>query len=121
VTLSAGPDAASRDRGDSWHMRATGYAAVWQDGGPVMAGRILLEPRALKFEGAGTGRQASRRIAYAAIADSHLSRRPVDRVGGLPALVLELRDGETIRVATTELGTLHELIEDLKWRGRAAS
>lgn len=121
MPLSARPDAALGDPGDSWHMRATGYAAVWQDGGPPMAGRIVLEPRTLTFEGAGPGRQAFRRIAYTAIAASHLARGSIDRVGGLPALVLELRDGETIRVATTELGTLHELIEDLKWRGRAAS
>jgi len=100
-------------------MSSTGYAAVWQDGGPPMAGRILLDAAALDFEGAGRGRQASCRIAYGEIASSRLGRGSLERIGGRPALVLELRDGETIRIATPELGALHELAEALKeslWR-----
>jgi len=34
-----------------------------------------------------------------------------DRVGGRPALVLELDDGEVIRIATPEVGALSELAE----------
>jgi hypothetical protein len=98
-------------------MRTTGYAAVWQDGGPVMAGRILLDSGALTFEGAGRGRRASRRIPFAAIASSSLGRSAGDRVGGRPALVLELDDGETIRIAAPEFGALHELAEALRARG----
>jgi hypothetical protein len=90
-------------------MRSTGYAAVWQDGSPAMAGRVVLDASALTFE----GRQASRRIAFTSIASSHLGRGPADRVGGRPALVIELTDGRTIRVATPELGALHELAEAL--------
>jgi hypothetical protein len=92
-------------------MRSTGYAAVWQDGGPAMAGRILVDAGALDFEGAGRGRQASRHIPYTAIASSRLGRAPLDRIGGRPTLVLELTDGEVIRIATPELGALHELDE----------
>jgi hypothetical protein len=98
-------------------MSPTGYAAVWQDGGPAMAGRVVLDATTLFFEGAGRGRQASRRIDYAAIVSAGLGRGPVDRVRGRPALLLELRDGETIRVATTEIGALHELLEAVKSRG----
>jgi hypothetical protein len=98
-------------------MRSTGYAAVWQDGGPAMAGRIVLDASALTFE----GRQASRRIAVTSIASSRLGRASADRVGGRPALVIELRDGEIIRVATPELGALHELAEALQFRERAAA
>jgi hypothetical protein len=94
-------------------MRSTGYAAVWQDGGPVMAGRIVLDASALTFEGAVRGRQTSRRIAFSSIASSRLGRGTADRVGGRPSLVIELTDGETIRVATPELGALHELAEAL--------
>ncbi len=108
------------ERGNHSAMRSTGYAAVWQDGGPVMAGRILLDTSALRFEGAGRGREASRRIAYAAIAASRLGRAPADRVSGRPALVLELSDGETIRIATPEVGALHELAEALGVRGSEA-
>jgi hypothetical protein len=98
-------------------MRSTGYAAVWQDGGPVMAGRVQLVPNALIFEGAGRGRQASRRIRYGQIAALRLGRGSLDRIGGRPALVLELRDGETIRVAMPELGALHEFADALHTRG----
>jgi hypothetical protein len=98
-------------------MPSTDYAAVWQDaGGPAMAGRIRLEETMISFEGASGGRQASRVIAYDAIASSRLGRGTADRVGGRAALVIELSDGETIRIATHELGALHELAEALKIR-----
>jgi hypothetical protein len=90
-------------------MRSTGYAAVWQGGGPAMAGRILLDASGLTFD----GRQVSRRVAFKSIASTRLGRGTADRVGGRPALVIELRDGEIIRVATPELGALHELAEAL--------
>ena len=98
-------------------MSSTGYAAVWQDGGPAMAGRIQLTADALVFEGAGRGRDASLSIAYAQIVALRLGRSVLERIGGRPALVLELADGETIRVATHEIGALHELAEELQTRG----
>ncbi len=81
-----------------------------------MAGRILVDSSALTFDGAGRGRKASRRISFAGIASSRLGRGAHDRIGGRPALVLELNDGETIRIATPELGALHELAEALPER-----
>ena len=95
-------------------MRSTGYAVVWQDGGPPMAGRILVDASALDFDGAGHGRHASRHIPYTSIASSRLGRGAADRVGGRPALVLELDDGEVIRIATPEVGALSELAEAVK-------
>jgi hypothetical protein len=92
-------------------MRGAGYAAVWQDGGPPMAGRILVDGSAIDFDGAGRGRHASRHIPFTTIASSRLGRGPTDRVGGRPALVLELADGEVIRIATPEVGALYELAE----------
>jgi len=98
-------------------MASTGYAALWQDGGAPLAGSIRLEPRALVFEGSGPGRQASRRIGYDTIASVVLSRASDDRVGGRPALVLALDRGGEIRIATPEIGALHELEEALAARG----
>lgn len=98
-------------------MPSTDYAAMWQEAdGVSMAGQIRLDASALSFEGAVGGRLVSRRIACDAIASSRLGRGAVDRVGGLAALVIELNSGETIRVATLELGALHELAEALKIR-----
>jgi hypothetical protein len=95
-------------------MRATVYAAVWQEGGPPMAGRVLVDGSAIDFDGAGRGRHASRHIPYTTIASSRLGRAPTDRVGGRPALVLELADGEVIRIATPEVGALYELAEAIR-------
>jgi hypothetical protein len=99
-------------------MEPRGYAALWTDGGALLAGRLVLGRSALDFEGGSHGRQASRRIGYGRIASLVLGRRPEDRVGGRPAVVLTLADGETIRVATPELGALHELAELLDTKGR---
>lgn len=82
-----------------------------------MAGRITADASALDFEGAGRGRQASRHIPYTSIASSRLGRGAADRIAGCPALVLELDDGEVIRIATPEFGALHELEEALNARG----
>ena len=95
-------------------MAARGYAAVWQDNGEPLVGRILLGPSALVFEGAGAGRHAACRIPYRRIVSLFLGRSRTDRVGGRPALVLELGDGDTVRVAAPELGALHELEEALR-------
>ena len=86
-----------------------------------MAGRILLGSSALTFEGAGQDGEASRRIAYAEIASSRLGRAPADRVGGRPALVIDLSDGKRIRIATPEFGALHEVEEVLKERAAVGS
>jgi len=98
-------------------MATSGYAALWEDGGAPLAGRIELGPKALVFEGSGPGRQASRQIPYARIASLALSRSPDDRVGGRTALVLTVTGGEVIRVATPEVGALHELAELLEAKG----
>jgi hypothetical protein len=95
-------------------VRATGYAAVWQDGGQVMAGRVLADGSSLDFDGAVRGCHASRHIPYTTIASSRVGRGPTDRVGGRPALVLELADGEVIRIATPEVGALYELAEAIR-------
>lgn len=79
-----------------------------------MAGLVVVGADALELEGAGGGRQASRQIPYASIASARLARSDADRIGGRPVLVLGLTDGELIRIATPELGALHELEEALR-------
>jgi len=98
-------------------MGTRGYAALWDDGGTPLAGRIDLGPKALVFEGSGPGRQASRQVLYERIASLALSRSPDDRIAGRTALVLTVTGGEVIRVATPELGALHELAELIKAKG----
>ena len=92
-------------------MEARGYAALWTAGGEPLAGRITLGRGALRLDGGSHGRDVSRRIGYGRIASLALGRGEEERIGGRPAVVLTLADGETIRVATSELGALHELVE----------
>jgi hypothetical protein len=79
-----------------------------------MAGRVVVGADALELEGAGGGIQASRQISYGSITSARLGRSDADRIGGRPVLVLGLTDGGLIRIATPELGALHELEEALR-------
>src|SRR5262249_46478971 len=92
-------------------MRSTGYAAVWQDGGPALAGQIVVGAGELDFEGAGRGRQASRHIAPDTNPSSRPRAAPVRPTASRTRPVLELTDGAVIRISTPELGALHELEE----------
>ena len=80
-------------------------------GGPAVAGRLELEADSLAFSGGA-------RVPYADLRDIYLERRPV----GPPALVLQSRCGEELRIASLEgLGALHELAEGLvEARGKKA-
>lgn len=94
-------------------MRSTSYAALWSDGDTPLAGSLALDGEALLFEGSRPGRQARRRISCEQIASLRLGRENGERLRGRTALVLELDDGSTIRVATAEPGTIHEVIDAL--------
>ena len=95
-------------------MQATSYTALWSDGDTApLAGAIALDGTALSLEGCRAGRQARRNISYDRIASLRVGRANGERLRGRTALVLELVDGTTIRVATPEPGVLHELVETL--------
>ena len=114
TTFRAATDAGHGRRADAAGVHPVGYAAVWQSGGPAMAGLVVVDADALELDGAGGGRQATRQIPYASIASARLGRADADRIGGRPVLMLGLADGEVIRIATPELGALHELEEALR-------
>jgi hypothetical protein len=86
------------------------YAVVVSaDNGPGQAGRLDLEADSLTFSGGS-------RVRYADLGDIYLERRS----SGPPALVLNSRAGDYLRIASLEgLGALHELAEQLvEARGR---
>jgi hypothetical protein len=88
------------------------YAVVVSaDDGPGQAGRLDLEADSLAFSDGS-------RVAYADLRDIYLERRPA----GPPALVLQSRSGDQLRIASLEgLGALHELAEELvEARGKKA-
>jgi hypothetical protein len=82
------------------------------DDGPATAGRLDLEPDSFTCAD-------GRRIRYADLLDIYLERRS----NGPPALVLQPRTGERLRLVSLEgIGALHELAEELheaRWKSAA--
>ena len=93
------------------------YAVLWSEPEHgVQAGKLELERNALRFEGA---RGPSRipfihRIFYEDIESVHVGRGVRERLGGRPALVLELAVGGPLRIGSINgPGILTELAERL--------
>jgi hypothetical protein len=86
------------------------YAVVWsEDGGPPNAGSLEVADGHLLLAGRA---ESGRRLAYGDLADARLERLYGKRLGGRPTLVLALRDGPVLRVASMEGGgALHELAD----------
>jgi hypothetical protein len=88
---------------------------IWSEGGGApRPGRLDLSPRGLTLAGGSRVAPEQREIALGEIGVARIGRHARDRVGGRAALVLALRDGRTINVASlSTIGTLHELAERL--------
>lgn len=94
-------------------MRDMTYAVVVSsETVPETAGRLDLEADSVCFSG-------GRRVRYADLRDIYLERRS----SGPPALVLQSRSGDRLRIESLEgLGALHELAEELvEARGKTAA
>ena len=87
------------------------YAVLWSaPSGPVEAGKLELEPRGLRFEGSA----GSRQVSYAEIEALHIGRLGAERLGGRPALVLDLLAGGPLRIGSINgAGLLQELAQRL--------
>jgi hypothetical protein len=93
------------------------YAVLWSDpDDPIEAGKLELEPNALRFEGSRGTRTVPHvhRIFYEDIESVHVGRAIRERLGGKPALVLELAVGGPLRIGSINgPGILTELAERL--------
>jgi hypothetical protein len=90
------------------------YAVVWSTGQGVNSGR--LEPEDDRFELVGRDHRLS--IEFAGLAGVEIARRQSDRLRGLPVLVLRLREGEEVRVASLEgAGVLRDLVDHVEHAG----
>lgn len=99
-------------------MTGRRYAVVWSDGDAVVSGP--LEAYADRFE--LRGRDEWFTIRFSSLAGASIARRDADRLRGLPALVLELGDATTFRVASLEgAGALHELAHQVERAGLAVA
>lgn len=92
------------------------YAVTWREtGGPVRAGQLMLGSQDLRLEG-GTARSriSSRRILYSDVSAIETARRPVERIGGRPTIVLKRGGHALLAIACVDgPGCLHELAERL--------
>jgi hypothetical protein len=93
------------------------FAVIWSDStGPIVAGKLVLEAAALRFEGPG-GRNGSpfvHRVYYEDIESVYVGRDNGDRLAGRQSLVLELAVGGRLRIGSVNgVGVLTELASRL--------
>jgi hypothetical protein len=91
------------------------YAVTWREGqAPPHSGKLELRVEALSLEGTtnGSGTQALL-VAYADMVGLRMAAAP-ERLDGRPTLVLELKDAESLRVASVAApGIVSEVAEEL--------
>jgi hypothetical protein len=99
------------------------YAVVWnEDDGSAHAGRLELAGGTVELTGVALGRrEAHRTIPNEQLANAHIERARSSRLVGLPTVVLDLRAGGRLRIASIQgPGSLTELAELLQERCASA-
>ena len=92
------------------------YAVLWSEPRhDVEAGKLELEAQSLRFEGSRGPRSAHvHRVSYADIDGVRIGHGPQERLGGRPAVVLDLTAGGPLRIGTVDgVGTISELADEL--------
>jgi hypothetical protein len=89
------------------------YGVVWREGtGPLGRGKLQLQAGSLRLDGLDGSGAVFREIDFDDLALVRVGRAPADRIAGLPSLVLELRDGEPLAIASvSQSGVIGELAE----------
>jgi hypothetical protein len=97
------------------------YGVVWREGTlPPASGKLELRADALYLDGMAAGRHVSRELAYDSLVSVRVGRSAVERISGRPSLLLELRSGLPIAIASvSQPGVVAELVERLAVSGRA--
>lgn len=88
------------------------YAAVWQrDGLARRVGKLVVDREALRFDGAQPGTaDGGDRVEAGEILCVAVERSGAGRLDGLPTVVVTLRDGAAVRVASLDSpGTVSEI------------
>jgi hypothetical protein len=102
---------------------STTYAVTWQKGEEAArSGRLELLPDRVSFEGSGANGAASETIDFGDLVDVRIGRGRSDRLAGRQTLVLDVRKGAPIRIASVvHPGIISELAEELASRLREES
>jgi hypothetical protein len=93
----------------------TTYGVVWREGAkPLARGRLELLPRIVRLDGMAGSVPARREIAYDNLSGIRIGRSSDDRIDGYPTLVLVLRAGDTVSIASVaQAGVISEIAERL--------
>jgi hypothetical protein len=88
------------------------HPVLWsEDDGPTLAGKLELVAGVIRLEG-GNGDVVQLSVPLQAITAARIGRAQPERLQGRPALVLGLRSGRRLRIATLSgFGALHELAD----------
>jgi hypothetical protein len=93
------------------------FAVLWSEpDGDVEAGKLELEPNALRFEGSQPARTkpSVHRVFFEEIESVHVGREARERLAGRPSLVLDRAVGGALRIGSINgPGILTELAERL--------
>jgi len=94
-------------------MGAQSYAVVWGEPDGLASGGLTFVPEGIRLEGKRLlgGRLASLLIARDELRSVRIGRAQHERVGGRPALIVELADGRTVPISAPGPGILAELAD----------
>jgi len=95
-------------------MRTT-YGVVWREGEAGLArGKLELLPTAVRLEGLAGATPVTRELRYDELETVHVGRSPLERLNGLPTLVLTPYHGAAIVLAAVaQAGVIAELTDRL--------
>ncbi len=96
------------------------YAVLWSEQeGLAHAGKLEVRDRSLVLDGADGSGRVRRELPLAEIRSVRIARGLGERLGGRPALVLQLTPDRMIRIATLSgAGALHEIVDHVS-KGRS--
>lgn len=97
--------------------RRQSYAVTWREGnGQVRAGKLMLGATSLRLEGGkARSRLSEERIHYGRLSKVATARRPEERIGGRPTLVLERPGRPSLAIACLDgMGCLREVAQTLE-------
>jgi hypothetical protein len=91
-------------------MAPTTYAVTWQNGEGLHSGKAELRAKALHLDATDDHLE----VRYEDLSGVSIARAARERIAGRPTLVLERRDGGSVRLASiAQLGIVSELAERL--------
>jgi hypothetical protein len=94
-------------------MGAGSYAVVWGESDGLSSGGLTFVPEGIRLEGTRLlgGSLASLLIAREELRSVRIGRAQHERIGGRPALIVELADGRTVPISAPGPGILAELAD----------